>query len=234
MQEEARPKMSRSDQVLNDERQNYNAEVTKYEAATSKEDHNYNEYSFEIASQSSEDFRFTLPIDQEVQISTRIYTSIDGVYGVVSNIEGEQPIYVYAYEDRDRLVAQASFYSINIFSFQGKANCSYLVRYVNHGSSRLARMSMAHIMLQAHIDTKLTVEDVADHATRVRAVKHQLSNKLIAHRERIVLEGENQKRLLLGIDHYYFYNIGEIVVLGIICVIQVESIRKLLISSSVV
>jgi hypothetical protein len=48
------------------------------------------------------------------------------------------------------------------------------------------------------------------------------------------MDNVNQEGLNKGLDHYYFYNIAEIVVLGLICVIQVESVRKLLLSSSVV
>ena len=44
----------------------------------------------------------------------------------------------------------------------------------------------------------------------------------------------NQEGLNKGLDNYYFYNIAEIVVLGLICVIQVESVRKMLLTSSVV
>jgi hypothetical protein len=93
---------------------------------------------------------------------------------------------------------------------------------------------MSHILLDAHIGTKLMVEDMADHKDRVLKIKDELLFRIGEQREKVMLQSENEKSLLKGFDKYYFYSIGEIILLGIICVIQVESIRKLLISSSVV
>jgi hypothetical protein len=93
---------------------------------------------------------------------------------------------------------------------------------------------MSHILLDAHVGTKLTVEDVADHGFRIMEINENIQSKLQEQKDKLMLEKENEKRLISAFGHYYFYNIGEIILLGIICVIQVESIRKLLISSSVV
>lgn len=164
----------------------------------------------------------------------RLFTNTDGVYGSVSDVEGTEPVRIYVYEDRDRLVVQESFYSVKGLRFTGKANSSYLVRYVNHGGSRLCIINLVHIVTHAHVGGKLTVEDVADHGLRVITVREAMIMRLNQETDKLVLEAENQRKLLMGFDHYYFYNIAEIVLLGIICVIQVESIRKLLLTSSVV
>lgn len=157
------------------------------------------------------------------------------MYGEIQDIIiDEEPVWLYVYENSDRLVTQASFYSQNIIVFQGRANSSYLLRFVNHGTSRLVDMRMNRILLHAHIGGKLVAEDVADHGARVVKTREGITVRLQEQREKLVLQGENQRKLMKGLDHYYFYSIGEIVLLGIICVIQVESIRKLLISSSVV
>jgi hypothetical protein len=37
----------------------------------------------------SEDLQFTLPIDQQVVFGIRVFTDDNGVFGTVSNIEGE-------------------------------------------------------------------------------------------------------------------------------------------------
>ena len=78
------------------------------------------------------------------------------------------------------------------------------------------------------------MEDVADHAKRISTMKAELAGRMGQTRDKMMLKELNQKKLLLGLDHYYFYNIVEIVVLGVICVIQVESVRKLLMSNSVI
>lgn len=95
-------------------------------------------------------------------------------------------------------------------------------------------LSMSHILLEAHIATKLTAEDMADHKIRVSKIKEELLFRMEKQNEKFMLQSENEKNLLKGFDNYYFYSVGEIVLLGIICVIQVESIRKLLINRSVV
>jgi hypothetical protein len=169
-----------------------------------------------------------------VVIFTRVYTNTDGVFGSVKDIEGEEPLWVYVYEDRDRLIVQQSLYSVKVLNFTGRANSSYLVRYVTHGSSRMVSMHVSHLLTEAHIGSKLTVEDVADHQQRVRAVKNLLLFRLDQQKEKLVMQMENQRLLLVGFDHYYFYNIVEIVLLAVICVVQVESIRKLLLPASVV
>jgi hypothetical protein len=78
------------------------------------------------------------------------------------------------------------------------------------------------------------VEDVADHLNRIHRVKVDLLMKMDQSRDEWMMKEMNQKRLMQGLEHYYFYNIAEIIVLGVVCVIQVESVRKLLMSSSVI
>lgn len=69
-------------------------------------------------------------------------------------------------------------------------------------------MSMSHILLDAHIGAKLTVEDMADHKTRVAKIKDELLFRINEQRDKLMLQSENEKRLVKGFDHYYFYNIG--------------------------
>lgn len=78
------------------------------------------------------------------------------------------------------------------------------------------------------------MEDVADHAKRIENLQVQLAERMKQTHDVLMFKEVNQKKLLEGLDHYYFYNIVEIVVMGIICVIQVESVRKLLMNNSVI
>ncbi len=90
-----------------------------------------------------------------------------GVYSPVSTTIDDKPVWVYVYENRDKLATQASFYSKNFVHFSGKSNSSYLIRFVNHGKHKMVSMHISNLILQSHIGDKLTVEDVADHRRRI-------------------------------------------------------------------
>ena len=67
---------------------------------------------------------------------------------------------------------------------------------------------MNHILLEAHVGSKLIVEDVADHGRRVSEFRNQLKEKLKEQTSRQMMENENEKSLTTAFGHYYFYNIG--------------------------
>jgi hypothetical protein len=51
---------------------------------------------------------------------------------------------------------------------------------------------------------------------------------------RNVFEAENRERLLDKMERYYIYSIVEILIIAVLCVMQVEFARKMLITTSVV
>jgi hypothetical protein len=131
-------------------------------------------------------------------------------------------------------VLQANFYSLKSLDFKGRANSSYLIRFQTAGSHRLIFFHLTNLLLDSHVHQKLITEDVANHAVRVTDLKDEIFERMKRVKETILMDRVNQEGLNKGLDNYYFYNIAEIVVLGLICVIQVESVRKLLLSSSIV
>lgn len=75
------------------------------------------------------------------------YENKDGVYSVVKDIEEDAPLWIYVYEDREKIVAQKEFYMNAIVTFQGKANSSYQIRVVNHGKSKLVSLHATNVLL---------------------------------------------------------------------------------------
>lgn len=79
----------------------------------------YHEYLFELEKAGSEDFRFTIPVAQQVTFYGYTYENKDGVYSVPKDIEGQQPIWVYVYENNNRIVFQKQFQFKYFGHFQG-------------------------------------------------------------------------------------------------------------------
>jgi hypothetical protein len=59
-----------------------------------------------------------------VSLKAHIYVNNDGIYSPVKDTEDE-PVWIYIYENHDKLIAQDSFYSTKAMMFQGKANTTY-------------------------------------------------------------------------------------------------------------
>lgn len=81
---------------------------------------------------------------------------------------------------------------------------------------------------------KLTVNDVADHSKRLQVFRHDVSNKYTDVSMRSVLENENRQSLIKKLDHYYAYSIVEIVMVIVLCVLQIEFVKKLLSTNNIV
>ena len=75
------------------------------------------------------------------------YANNDGGYSVVRDVQEDSPLWMYVYEDREKIVAQKEFYVRKVIAFQGKANSSYQIRVVNHGKAKLVTMHVTNVLL---------------------------------------------------------------------------------------
>ena len=75
-----------------------------------------------------------------------VYVEKNNVFSQVKNVEGEEPLKVYVYEDNTRIVAQGSFYFEHAISFPAKANSVYVLRFYNSGSLKLVSMIYNHFI----------------------------------------------------------------------------------------
>jgi hypothetical protein len=85
-----------------------------------------------------------------------------------------------------------------------------------------------------HSADKLTAVDVADHSRRVKISREQVTNRFQDIGSREIMAIENRGELMDKLDRYYAYSIVEILIIAVLCVMQVEFVRKLLASTSVV
>ena len=53
-------------------------------------------------------------------------------------------------------------------------------------------------------------------------------------KDKFALQMENQRRVLTGFDHYYISVVGELVVVGVLVVLQVECVKRLLMTTTVI
>lgn len=106
---------------------------------------------------ASEDFKITIPIDQQVLFTSKIYTNENGVFNRPTDVENEESLWVYVFENNTKIVFQNSYYFVTAGEFQGKANTTYLIRFVNHGSNRLVELNMIVLIEQSHVYDILTV-----------------------------------------------------------------------------
>lgn len=82
-------------------------------------------------------------MSQPVTFYGYTYVNKDGVYSVPSNIEGEDPIYVYVYENNHKMVFQKDFYFKYFGAFNGNANSTYLIRFVNPDGQKMIAFNLA-------------------------------------------------------------------------------------------
>lgn len=86
--------VSRSEQILGEEKKEFRQFLKDYSPKLLK---GFNNFNFDLTSQASEDLRITLPVEQDVILITKLFSHTNGVYGVVSDVEREEPIWVYVY-----------------------------------------------------------------------------------------------------------------------------------------
>ena len=151
-----------------------------------------------------------------------------------TEVEGKDPVWIYVYENNHKIVYQQEFYFKYFGAFQGNDNNTYLIRFVNPSDHKMLAFNLAVLFEIGHSAEKLTAVDVADHGRRIKVTQDQLNARLKDSYSRNVFEGENRERLLDKMERYFIYSIVEIFIIAVLCVMQVEFVRKLLGPTSVV
>lgn len=98
----------------------------------------------------------------------------------------------------------------------------------NPGQPRLFSLSVVQLVDQSQIGHALTSSDLVSHSSRAAKIYEQLKQNMENYHSLGIMAVSNQGRLNKGIDHYYFYNIGELVLVIAACLVQVKYIEKLL------
>lgn len=75
----------------------------------------------------------------------------DNTYVRTKNIEEEEAVRVYIYENNQRVVYEGEFYYQNYIVFQGQADAMYLIRVVNNGKTKLISMNTKKLVEESHI-----------------------------------------------------------------------------------
>ncbi len=162
------------------------------------------------------------------------YENNEGVYSVPQSIDEQKPLWIYVYENNHRIVFQKDFHFKYFGGFQGNENSSYLIRFVNPASHKLIAFNLQVLFEIGHSADKLTAVDVADHSRRLKVSREQVINRYQDIGSREMMATENRGQLMEKLDRYYAYSIVEILIIAVLCVMQVEFVRKLLASTSVV
>ncbi len=79
----------------------------------------FTEYLFEQGLGASQ-FFIMLPAAQQVAINFYTYVAQDNTYVRTKNIQEEEPVKVYIYENNQNIVYQGDFYYQNYITFQGQ------------------------------------------------------------------------------------------------------------------
>lgn len=87
------------------------------------------------------------------------YAAQDNTYVRTKNIEEEQPVKIYIYQNNQRIVFDGEFYFQNYIVFQGEAGAMYLIRVVNNGKTKLISMNLKKLVEDTHLNEKLQTHD---------------------------------------------------------------------------
>lgn len=87
---------------------------------------------------------------------------------------------------------------------------------------------------QGKIEKSLKSNEFASFAQRTSELKERVVEKIMEYNSINALENVNREALNSAITTYSWYMLGETAVVMILCLLQVEGIRRMLSSSSVV
>ena len=118
----------------------------------------FTEYLFEQTVGSSE-FFIKLPTSQQVAMNLYTYVAQDNTYIRTKNIEEEEPVKIYIYENNQNIVYQGEFYYQTYIIFEGQANAMYLIKVVNNGRTKLISMNCKKLLEEAHLQKTLQKND---------------------------------------------------------------------------
>ena len=116
----------------------------------------------------------------------------------------------------------------------GKENTTYLIRFSNGYQRKLVLFRVSTLLEEHHFHDKATVEDIADHSERIGNLADDVAVRMKDVKDKFALQMENQRRVLTGFDHYYISVVGELVFVGVLVVLQVECVKSLLMTTTVI
>jgi hypothetical protein len=84
------------------------------------------------------------------------------------NVEEDDPISVYIYENNNRITFQGDFFYQMYAVFEGKAEAVYMIRVVNKGKNKLVSMSTKKLLEKSHIDETISTSEGSGHVIRTQ------------------------------------------------------------------
>ena len=180
------------------------------------------------------DFKISPTHDHILLIYTRVFRNEDGAYQMIQKANESEKMWLYVYEDEQRMVNQGAFYSMEFLVVEAKAGKTYLLRYLNEADERLVTLMLPHMVESNHLKTAATVEDVADHSKRIKKLADDLKGKRQELELNFGLEMVNNRKLSEGFTRYWWFSAAEVVLVAVIVLLQVEAIRRLLMPATVV
>lgn len=194
----------------------------------------HEEYSFYMEQEQVLDFRLSTPADQPVKVDLQSYQEDEGVYSKIKPTVDMQPIRVSVYQGTHQLLYDNTLYSRRYIVFDGKANETYLLRFSNLADKRMVIMKVSKLIEEHHFRDKVTVEDVADHPSRLQNIEEEFGARMEDVQVRLAMGMQNQRKLQSRFDQYYVSIVGELVFLGVLVVMQVECVKRLLLTTTVI
>lgn len=95
-------------------------------------------------------------------------------------------------------------------------------------------MKVSHVLEQAHISNRIKADDLITHSYRSKELYNAFSDRFYGLNTKVMLETSNRRKLASEIKTYYIYTVIEICIFVILVLAQIELIRRLLDSSSIV
>jgi hypothetical protein len=108
------------------------------------------------------------------------------------------------------------------------------MKFVNSNKHRLISLKVTPVLERTHVEGTIRVEDLITHDYRTRALSDSIYTRFTGLNQQAVLEASNRRRLADGIRSYYVYTAVESIAFIGLALLQVEMIRKLLGSNSIV
>ena len=175
-----------------------------------------------------------MTVDHPMYIHSTIYINIDGVYMRTKNVDEEGPLCLRILEDEYKPIPQTEFYFADAVKFEAKANHSYHFNFINSDKHRIIIIQMTQVIESAKVEKNIKSSDFESFKARAVEFKDDVMKSAKTHHETTTLEFSNRKALTESLRTYSYYMMGETVVVAVLCLLQVEGIRKMLSSSSVV
>ena len=163
-----------------------------------------------------------------------VYIENAGVYGPIADVEKENALKVYVYEDNNRIVANVEFFYNSVIIFDSKKGSSYMCRFYNPSSTnKLVNILHPKMIAQHHLDGLYDGEKGSAHMKKGQMLASKVGASLRELRRSTAFDYMNNSTLQGALKRFQYFQWGEMLCVVALTIAQVQLIKKMFKTESI-